>query len=138
MSKVSEHIKKYFLNYLISFVIGLVVGVAIFLIVYYVQNQTLVAALNGTGIAFASIIALAGMSALARAGAFDTFSYGFTQMFSSMFSKEANKYHDMVAYKEEKNTKRSSSAKTYYSLLLASLFFLIAFIILEIVKSNIH
>ena len=138
MGKAQENFRKYFKTYLIYFIIFVAIGVAVFLTFFFVQNQTIVASLNGSGIAFAVLAACGGFSWLARAGAFDTMSYGFSQMFASMFGKEANKYNDMVAYKESKNTKRTSSASTYLSIFAASIPFLIAFVVLEIVKSTLY
>lgn len=138
MGKVRENFRKYFKTYLIFFFIFFIVGVAIFLTFFFVQNQTIVASLNGSGVAFAFLAASGGFSWLSRAGAFDTMSYGFSQMFASMFGKEANKYNDMAAYKEDKNTKRTSSASTFLSIFAAGIPFLIAFVVLEIVKSTMY
>ena len=138
MKKLVENFKKHIRAYIITFVVALVIGVAIFLTYYYVQSQSIIASINGTGIAFAVLAGFGGLSWVSRSGGFDTFSYGFNQMFSSMFAKSANKYHDLVAYKEEKNVKRSSSGMTFISFFLASLLFLIAFIVLEIYRHNIY
>ena len=138
MGKAGENFKKYFKTYLIYFIIFLVIGVGVFLGFFFGQNRTIVASLNGSGIAFAILAASGGLSWLARMGAFDTMSYGFKQMFGSMFGKEANKYNDMAAYKEDKNTKRTSSASVYFSIFAASVPFLIAFVVLEIVKHALY
>ncbi len=137
MGKAVDNFKKYFKDYTIAFFIALLVGVAIFLTFYFVQNQTMVGSINGTGVAFAALFGVGAFSWLGRAGAFDTLTYGFTQAYTSMFSKQANKYNDMVAYKDEKNTKRRNSPNLYFSFFAASILFLIAFITLEIVKSTI-
>ena len=138
MGKASENFKKYFKTYLIYFIIFFVVGVGVFLAFFLAQNRTIVASLNGSGVAFAVLAACGGLSWLSRMGAFDTMSYGFSQMFASMFGKEANKYNDMVAYKEDKNTKRTSSASAFLSIFAAGIPFLIAFVVLEIVKSTMY
>ena len=138
MGKTSENFKKYFITYLIYFLIFLAVGATVFLVFFFVQNQTMIASINGTGIAFAILVACGGFSWLARMGAFDTMSYGFNQMFASMFSKEPNKYNDMAAYKEDKNTKRSASASTFVAIFVSAIPFALAFIALEIAKAVIY
>ena len=135
MQKIIENIRKYKTAYLISLVVSLVVGVAIFLVFYFVQQGTMVAYLNGTGVSFGALFGIGTLLWLAKAGAFDTLSYGFNQMFTSMFAKEANKYHDLVAYKEDKNQQRRFSANIHYVVWIVSFFFLVAFIVLLIYRS---
>ena len=138
MKKIIENIKKYFKIYLITFVISSLIGLGIFLTFYFVQNKTFTASINGTGVAFIALFGFATLSWIGHHGAFDSMSYGFKQMFSSMFGKSANKYNDFAGYKDEVNTKRKYSSKYYFVMLLVSLIFLIAFIIIEIVKYNIY
>jgi hypothetical protein len=138
MGKVVENFRKYIKSYIITFFVALLVGVAIFLTFYFVQNQTMVGSINGTGVAFAALFGVGVFSWLGKAGAFDSLTYGFTQAYTSMFSKQANKYNDMVAYKDEKNVRRKNSPNLYYSFFLASLLYLISFIVLEIVKTQLY
>ena len=134
MKSLILNIKKYPRLYLITLVIGLVLGFGIFCIFYFwFSHQKIIGALNGTGVAGAILLAFFGFGWLARNGAFDTISYGFNQMFSSMFGRKANKYNDMVDYKEQKNTKREAGPTAYVSFLFSGLLYLIAFSVLEIV-----
>lgn len=138
MKKLFENIKKYPKIYVITLLIGIVIGFGIFCIFFFwFGKQKIIGALNGTGIAGAALVAFFGFGWLAKNGAFDTLSYGFTQMFSSMFGKKANKYNDMVDYKEQKNAKREIGPTAYFSFLLVGLLYLIAFAVLEILYHTI-
>ena len=134
MKKIIDNIRKYFITYLITFIVSSLIGIGIFLTFYFVQEQSLIGSINGTSIAFATLFGVSILLWLGRLGAFDTMSYGFKQMFASMFAKNPNKYNDFVSYKDEKNMKRSASAKLYFVMMFVSFIFLIAFLVLEIVK----
>ncbi len=136
MGKAIDNFKKYFKQYLITFIVSMIIGAGLFLSLFFVYGQKLLGALNGTGITFAVLIGAGTMVWVTRAGMFDSMSYGFNQMFSSMFSKNPNKYNDFVKYKEDRETKRRNSPNLYLSILLSGLLFAIAFVILEIVKIN--
>ena len=136
MKKFIAHLIKFKTTYIVTFIISSAIGVGIFLAYYFVQNKSLIAELNGTGVAGAVLIGVGALCYVARLGAFDTFSYGFTQMFSSWFGKKANKYNDMNEYKNDKNQKRIASSKYYLVMMLVGLVFMIAFIALEIYKST--
>ena len=94
----------------------------------------MVPALDGTGVAGVVLVSIGVLCLIARYGAFDTMSYGFKQMFASLFAKEANKYNDMSEYKEQKNTVRKVSSSYYYVIIFVGVLFLIAFLILEIYR----
>ena len=133
MKKLFLDIRKHPMSYVITSVISLAVGFLFFCIFYFWLGQSsLVGALNGTGVAGAVLIAVFGLAWLSRNGAFDTISYGFNQMFASMFNKEANRYNDMVEYKEEKNKKREVSGLYYFAFLFVGILYLFAFAGLEI------
>ena len=136
MKKIIEDIKKNFKIYAITFLISSLIGIGIFLTFYFIEEQSFSGSLNGTSVAFASLFGISILLWIGRMGAFDTMSYGFKQMFASMFAKDANKYNDFMSYKDEKNTKRKASTKYYFVMMFVSLIFLITFIILEIVKYN--
>ena len=138
MSKLSENIRVHFKAYLITFLVSIVVGVGIFLIFFFVGNQTIVASIDGTGVTFMILFFVSILLLVGQLGAFDVFVYGTKQMFAGMFSKTPNKYNDYVGYKEEKAIKRRSSPKIYFAIMLASVLFLIAFAVLEIVKFSIY
>ena len=102
------------------------------------RDRTLIAAIDG--VTMAGIILLGGglLCLVAHFGAFDTMSYGFRQMFTSMFAKEANKFNDMAEYKEDRNKKRAASSHYYYVMMIVSLLFFIVLIALEIYKSTLY
>ena len=139
MRKLFENIRKYPKSYIVAFLIALVVGFGIFCIFFFwLGQQSLVGAINGTGVAGAGLIFIFGLGWLSRQGAFDTMSYGFSQMFASMFNKQANKYNDMVEYKNEKNARRAQGSLYYVTFLLAGLLYFIAFSILEILLHTLY
>ncbi len=138
MGKFIFHIRKYLKVYLITAVVSLAVGAGIFCLYYFLRDQTLIAAIDGVSMAGVILLGVGILCLLARLGAFDTMSYGFKQMFSSMFAKEANKYNDMAGYKEEKREKRASSSYYYVVMMIVSLLFFIAFAILEIYKVQLY
>lgn len=134
MGKFVNHIRKYLKVYLITAFVSLAVGVGIFCLYYFLRDRTLLAAIDGVTMAGVILLGVGLLCLLGRFGAYDTMSYGFKQMFASMFAKEANKYNDMSEYKEEKRIKRESSSYYYVVMMIVSLLFFIAFAILEIYK----
>ena len=139
MKKLFLDIKKHPVAHIIARIIGLAIGFTIFALFYFWLGQfSLVGAINGTGVAGAVLIGVFGLAWLSRQGAFDTLSYGFNQMFASMFNKQANKYHDMVEYKEQKNISRAQSGLYYFAFLSTGLLHLIAFSILEILLHTLY
>lgn len=136
MKKLIENIKKYPRTYLIISLVSIVVGVIIFLLFFYLNYQSLVDAINGVTVAGIVLLSAGLLSLLARFGAYDTFSYGFSQMFASFFNRQANKYNDMVDYKEKKDASRKAGTYYYVPLIVIGLLFFIALIVLEIVKST--
>lgn len=139
MRKLFISLRKYPKAFIITMIVGLLVGLTIFLIYYFaIFNQTIVGALNGTGVAGAVLVAAFVLAWLSRNGAFDTLSYGFGQMFTSMFARKANKYNDFADYKQQKNTKREVASMAYVTLLLDGFIYLIAFGILEIVFHTLY
>ena len=133
MNKFTMNFRKFLKIYLISFGISLFIGLTIFFIFFFVNSQSIVAALNGATVAFVVLLAAGALAFVARNGMFDSLSYGFSQLFTSMFSKKANKYNDFNAYKDEKAQKRTSSPNIYLAVLLASLIFGIATLVLFII-----
>ena len=127
MGKFVNHIRKYLKVYLITAFVSLAVGVGIFCLYYFLRDRTLLAAIDGVTMAGVILLGVGLLCLLGRFGAYDTMSYGFKQMFASMFAKEANKYNDMSEYKEEKRIKRESSSYYYVVMMIVSLLFFIAF-----------
>lgn len=139
MKKLFIDIRKHPLAYVITSIISLAIGFTIFALFYFWLNKfTIIGSINGTGIAGAVLVSFFGLAWLARQGAFDTLNYGFNQAFASMFNKQANKYNDMVEYKEQKNIRRAQSGLYYFSFLFVGLLHLIAFGALEIVLHTLY
>ena len=138
MKAFLAHLIKHKVAYIVSAVIALAIGAAIFLTFFFVQEMELIGAVNGVSVAFIALVAAGAFIWLGKAGAFDTMSYGFKQMFTSFFAKEANKYNDFAEYKNEKNELRQSSAKVYFIFFIVAFFFGIAVIVLEIIFHTAH
>lgn len=134
MKRFIAHLIKFRKTYIVTFFVASIIGIGIFLAYYFVQKQSLTAKLNGTGVAGVVLIAIGALCYVAHLGAFDTFSYGFNQLFTSWFNKKANKYNDMMEYKDTKNQKRAASSRYYLVIALVGVIFLIAFAALEIYK----
>ena len=133
MNKLIESIKRYPKSFIISGIIGVMIGFIVFAIFYFaIGGMTLIGAINGTGVGAVVVLAIFAFAWLGRNGAYDTMSYGFKQMFTSMFGKNANKYHDFNEYKNEKNAKREFANLSYFSYLAVSFLYAIPFAILEI------
>ena len=133
MNKIIDNIRKFLKLYITTFVISIIIGVTIILLFYFLQGQSIVSILNGATIAFVIFLSFGGLAFVTRQGMFDSLSYGFNQLFSSMFGKDANKYNDFNTYKDDKNSKRTSSPHLYLLFLLVGLIFAIVTAILFIV-----
>lgn len=133
MRRLFEHIRRYFKAYLITFIISAAIGLAIFLTYYFIHKSKFIGAMDGSGVASAALAGIAVLIWIGKLGAYDSMSYGFKQMFSSMFGKNPSKYNDFASYKEEKSEQRESGSKLYFATLLVSLIFAIIFIIYFII-----
>ena len=133
MKRVFEQIKKYWLINLITLLVSLVVGAGIFCLVFFLRNQTIVAAVDGAAIAAFSILFLGLLFWMAHLGAFDTFAFGFKQLGSMLFAKDARKDGKYYEYKESKTEKRQSSSYNFVAIILAGLLLCIALLVLEII-----
>ena len=139
MKKLFLDIKKHPKSHVITAIIAALVGFGFYCIFYFwLGKMSLVGAINGTGVAGAVLVASFVFTWLTRNGAFDTISYGFNQMFASMFGRQANKYNDMVDYKEQKNTKRESASMAHVAILTVGILYFIAFGVLEIVLHSLY
>ena len=116
--------------YLIAGIISLAVGGIISTLIILLSRLGVV-----DGFAFASLALLAssGLIWIAREGFFDIFSYGFSQLGRSMFSKKPNEFNNYSEYKSAKNTEREKKSKYYISVAIVGAFFLLVTIILFII-----
>ena len=121
---------------LFTSILTLIFGGIIFIIYFFVKDRVLLDAINGTSLAAVVIICVALLVWVARLGAFDTFAYGFKQLFAVFFTKNPRKYHSYAEYLEQKRVDREIKGKYYIPMLLTSLVFIIAMIILRIIYST--
>ena len=120
-------------SYILTFVFSMVFGGIVFCLYFFLKGQTLKDAIDASTIAGVTLIGGGLMVIITRLGAFDTFAFGFKQMFTSMFNKDPNAYNSLADYKLQKYDQRKLKKKTYLMLFLAGLLFILALIILEII-----
>lgn len=133
MKKAFTQIKKYWLINLITFLIAIVVGVGIFCLIFFLRNQTIIAAVDGAAIGSIIVLFLGLLMWVAHLGAFDTFAFGFKQLGSMLFAKDARRDGTFQEYKENKATKRDNSSYNFVMVILAGLLLSISIIVLEII-----
>lgn len=133
MKKAFTQIKKYWLINLITFLISIVVGVGIFCLIFFLRNQTIIAAVDGAAIGSVVVLFLGLLMWVAHLGAFDTFAFGFKQLGSMLFAKDARRDGTFQEYKENKATKRDNSSYNFVMVILAGLLLSISIIVLEII-----
>ena len=133
MKNAFSQIIKYWKINLITFIISLVVGAGLFCLVFFLRNQTIIAAVDGAAIAGFSILFLGLLFWMAHLGAFDTFAFGFKQLGSMLFAKDARKDGKYEDYKQAKTEKRVNSSYNFVAIILAGLLICIALLVLEII-----
>ena len=133
MKKAFVQIKKYWLINLITFLISLVVGAGIFCLIFFLRNQTIVAAVDGAAIGSMFVLFLGLLMWVAHLGAFDTFAFGFKQLGSMLFAKDARRDGTFQDYKQNKATKRDNSSYNFVMVIFAGLLLSISIIVLEII-----
>lgn len=127
--------KELFIAYAITAIIAVVIGVFVFLLCFLLKGADLIAAIDGATYSGVFLFAAAILMLLARLGAFDTFAYGFKQLGAIMFSKNPTKYNDMAEYKQQKYEARQKSGKYYIPVLIISVIFFVAVLVLYIIFS---
>ena len=133
MRRIFEHIRRHLKAYIITFVISSLIGLGIFLTFFFLHKSKFIGAMDGSGVACLALAGIAILIWIGKMGAYDSMSYGFKQMFSSMFGRNPSKYNDFASYKEEKSEQRKSGSKLYFATLFVSLIFAIIFIIYFII-----
>lgn len=124
-------------SFIITFLVGLIIGGVIFCLHFFIKGMTLINAINACSISGVSLFGVALIVIITRLGAFDTFSYGFKQMFSSMFGRDPNVYNSLADYKLEKYDQRKKKNASYVMFFLVGLLFFLAVIVLEIILHTI-
>ena len=133
--------KKYLVVYIVSIVLCLIAGTLAFVLYYVLSDMkyTFIGIINGFTISFGVLMGLGLFGYVARQGFFDLLIYGFKQVGSSIFNRrEPNKFRDYVEYKDNVNVSRSSSPSVYMIMILTSLVFALALIIVLIYGSANH
>lgn len=125
--------RNHWLPNLITFLVSLVVGGVVFILFFFLRTRSFMDAINGTTIAALFVLLSGVLALLAHLGAFDTFAFGFKQLGSMMFAKNARRDGTYSDYRERKQEKRASSAHSYLAIIAAGLMLLIAVIVLEII-----
>lgn len=120
-------------THLIGGTIAFVLGIIIFLLFFFLRGKNIISANDGLLASTVIILSIAGFMWIARNGFFDLLSYGFKQLGSMMFSKEASKYNDYPSYRLAANEVREKKPKTYISFLIVGGLFFVALIIVFIV-----
>ena len=133
MKKAFAQIKKYWVINLITFLISIILGVGIFCLIFFLRNQTIVAAVDGAAIGSVIVLFLGLLMWVAHLGAFDTFAFGFKQLGSMLFAKDARRDGTFQEYKENKAIKRDNSSYNFVMVILAGLLLSISIIVLEII-----
>ena len=133
MKRAFEQIKKYWLVNLITFVASLVIGAGIFCLFFFLRNQTIVAAVDGAAVGAMVVLFLGLLFWMAHLGAFDTFAFGFKQLGSMIFAKDARRDGTYADYREAKKEKRNDSSYNFVSIIIAGLVLSIVLLVLEII-----
>ena len=123
--------------YIIAGVISFVFGAAVFCLYFFLNRSSLGSdisvASNGTLISGACLFAMGFFLFAGSQGFFDFVSYGFKQLGSQLYAKEANKFNNYPEYIEYKKEVRKTSSKWYISVLIIGTAFILAAIILFII-----
>ena len=133
MKRAFEQFRKYWLVNLITFFISLVVGAIIFCLMFFLRGQTLLSAVDGAALSAVSVLFLGLLFWMHHLGAFDTFVFGFKQLGSMLFAKDARRDGTYAEYRERKTESRNNSSFNFIAVIFAGLLLCIALLVLEIV-----
>ena len=133
MNNALIQIKKYWKINLLTFIISIVVGVGIFCLIFFLRNMTLLSAVDGSAIGGVSVLLVGLLMWVSHLGAFDTFVFGFKQLGSMFFAKDARRDGNYADYKQNKAEARANSSYNFVAVIAAGLLLLIAVAVLEII-----
>ena len=133
MNNALIQIKKYWKINLLTLIISIVVGVGIFCLIFFLRNMTLLAAVDGSAIGGVSVLLVGLLMWVSHLGAFDTFVFGFKQLGSMFFAKDARRDGNYADYKQNKAEARANSSYNFVVVIAAGLLLLIAVAVLEII-----
>jgi hypothetical protein len=133
MKRAFEQFKKHWIMNLVTFIISLMIAALIFCLMFFLRDRTFGDAVNSVGFATIIILLLGLLSWMAHLGAFDTISFGFKQVGSMLFAKDARRDGSFADYRADKIKKRDNSSFNFIAILLAGILLTIVLIVLEIV-----
>jgi len=133
MKRVLGQIKKYWIINLVTFLVSLLFGAGIFCLFFFLRNMTMIAAIDGSAVTSAVVLFSGLLMLVGHLGAFDTFAFGFKQLGSAMFAKDARKEGQYHEYRENKINKRKESSYNFVIVILTGLLLSISIIVLEII-----
>lgn len=135
MKTLWKGIKNNLKEVLTIFLVTLFISVGFFLLYIFVFNKlTIISCIDGATITFFVLFAIATLVVLIRLGTFDMLGYGFNTMFHYMFNaKKDRKYHDLIEYRDTKNTTRIKKKHYYLIIYFVSLLFLLTLIVFYII-----
>lgn len=120
-------------SFIITFLFGLLFGAVIFCLYFFLKSRALIDAINACSISAVALLGGGLLVVITRLGAFDTFSFGFKQLITSMFNRDPNAYNSLADYKLQKFDERKKKKATYLMLFAAGFVYILAVIILEII-----
>lgn len=133
MKNAFQQFRKHWIANLVTFIFSLIVATVIFLLMFFLRDRNLASAVDGLGMA-AMVVLLFGLLAwMAHLGAFDTIAFGFKQVGSMLFARNARRDGNYADYRSEKAEKRTSSAYSFISIIAAGVLLSIALLVLYIV-----
>ena len=132
MKKAFSQIRKYWLTNLITFLLSIAAGVGIFCAVYFSRARSIIDAIDGATLGGLVVLLFGLLMMVSHFGAFDSFAFGFKQLFSLLFSKDPKKNGSFTDYRDERTQKRDASSYNFFATILAGLLLSTAIIVLEI------
>lgn len=133
MKRAFEQFRKHWITNLVTFIISLILAALIFCLMFFLRDRSFSDAVSAVGMA-AIVISLLGLLLwMGHLGAFDTFAFGFKQVGSMLFAKDARRDGSYADYRAEKAKKRDNSSFNFIAVIFAGILLLIALIVLEIV-----
>lgn len=137
MKRAFLQVKKYWLANLITLIVSLAIFAGIFCAIFFTRPvKNIVAAIDGATIGSVSLLALGLLMLLSHLGTFDIFAFGFKQMGSMLFARDARRDGHFADYRENKTTKRTNSAYIFVSVILAGILTAISIAVLYIIYQS--
>ena len=122
MKRAFQQVRKYWIANLITLVISLMIFAGIFCAIFFTRPvKNIIAAVDGATIGSIVILVLGLLMWLSHMGTFDIFSFGFKQMGSMLFAKDARRDGHFADYRADKTTKRTNSAYIFVSVIFAGI-----------------